>query len=42
MGSFIQFGDSPLNVVFISVYNFLVVGHRASDLYPNIDYYDDI
>ena len=37
-GPFIQVGDSPLNCVFSSMYNPLVVSHRAFDLYLKIDY----
>ena len=33
----VQVGDSPLNYVFFTVYNSLVAGHKASDLYPKID-----
>ena len=38
----IQFGDSPLNYVFSSMYNPLVVGRGASDLHPKTDYWDKL
>ena len=33
----VQVGDSPLNYVFFLMYDSLVEGQEASDLYPKID-----
>ena len=36
-GHSVQVGDSPLNYVFFIMYNSLVAGQEASDLYPKTD-----
>ena len=36
-GPSVQVSDSPLNYVFFLMYDSLVEGQEASDLYPKID-----